>query len=47
MATYKAQFCARRRRNNEDIYTFLEAMQVLADIAWPFMDIQAKEELGG
>ncbi len=44
-ATYKAQFRSRRRRHNEDIHTFVEAVQRLADMAWPFMDSQAKEEL--
>ncbi len=43
--TYKAQFCAQRRRHSEDIHTFVEALQHLADMAWPFMDGQAKEEL--
>ncbi len=44
-ATYKAQFCARRRRHSEDTHTFVEALQCLADMAWLFMDGQAKEEL--
>ncbi len=44
-ATYKAQFRSRCRRHNEDIDTFVEAVQHLADMAWPFMDSQAKEEL--
>ncbi len=44
-ATYKAQFRVRCRCHNEDIHTFVEALQRLADIAWPFMDCQAKEEL--
>ncbi len=44
-ATYKAQFRSRRRRHNEDIHTFVEAAQRLADMAWPFMDSQGKEEL--
>lgn len=37
MATYKAQFWSHRRYHNEDIYTFVEAFQRLADMAWPFM----------
>ena len=45
MATYKAQFRARRRPHNEEIYPFVEALQRLANMAWPFMDGQAKEEL--
>ncbi len=44
-ATYKAQFRAWRRRHSEDIHTFIEALQSLADMAWPFMDSQDKEEL--
>ncbi len=44
-ATYKAQFRSRRRHHNEDIHTYVEALQRLADMAWPFMDVQAKEEL--
>ncbi len=44
-ATYKAQFRSRRRKHNEDIHTFIEAVQRLYDMAWPFMDSQAKEEL--
>ncbi len=44
-ATYKAQFRSRRRRQTEDIYAFVEALQKLADMAWPFMDHYAKEEL--
>ena len=42
---YKAQFRSRRRCHNEDIHTYVEALQRLADMAWPFMDAQAKEEL--
>ncbi len=41
IAMYKAQFRYRHRRHNEDIHT----LQCLADMAWPFMDAQAKEEL--
>ncbi len=44
-ATYKAQFRARRRCHSEDIHIFVEALQRLADMAWPLMDGQAKEEL--
>ncbi len=44
-ATYKAQFRSRRRRQTEDIYAFVEALQKLADMAWPLMDHNAKEEL--
>ncbi len=44
-ATYKAQFRSRRRRQTEDIDAFVEALKKLADMAWPFMDHYAKEEL--
>ncbi len=44
-ATYKAQFRSRRRRQMEDIYTYIETLQHLADLAWPFMDYHAKEEM--
>ncbi len=44
-ATYKAQFRSRCRRHNEDIHTYVEALQCLANMAWLFMDAQAKEEL--
>ena len=45
MATYKAQLRVQRRCHSKDIHTFVEALQCLADMAWPFMDGQAKEEL--
>ncbi len=36
--TYKAQFRSRQRRNAEEIYSYVDTLQRLADIAWPFMD---------
>ncbi len=42
-ATYKAQFRARWRRNTEELY--VEALQCLADMALPFMDLHPKEDL--
>ncbi len=42
---HKAQFWSRRRHHNEDIHTYIKALQRLADMAWPFMDAQAKDEL--
>ncbi len=33
------------RRHNEDMHTHVEALQCLADMAWSFVDSQAKEEL--
>ncbi len=44
-ATYKAQFTSRRRCQTEDIYTYVETLQRLADLAWPLMDYHAKEEM--
>ncbi len=44
-ATYKSKFRPRPRRQTDDLYTFVEALQKLADMAWPFMDYHAKEEL--
>ncbi len=44
-AMYKSQFRSRRRRQTEDIYTYVETLQRLADLAWPFMDYHAKEEV--
>ncbi len=44
-AMYKAQFRSRRRRQTEDIYTYVETLQCLADLAWLFMDYHAKEEM--
>ena len=34
-----------RRRNAEEIYSYVEALQPLADMAWPFMDHHAKEDM--
>ncbi len=45
MASNKAQFRSRRQRQTEDINAYVEALQKLADMAWPFMDHYAKEEL--
>ncbi len=44
-ATYKAQFRSHRRRQKKDIYTYVETLQHLADLAWPFMDYHDKEEM--
>ncbi len=44
-ATYKAQFRSRRRHQTEDIYTYVETLQLLADLARPFMDYHTKEEM--
>ncbi len=44
-ATYKAQFRSRHRCQTEDIYTYVETLLRLADLAWPFMDYHTKEEM--
>ncbi len=44
-ATYKAQFRSRHRRQTEDIYTYVETLQHLANLAWLFMVYHAKEEM--
>ena len=44
-ATYKAQFRSRHRRKTKDIYTYVETLQRLANLPWPFMDYHSKEEM--
>ena len=44
-ATYKSQFRSHRRHQTEDIYIYIETLQHLADLAWPFMDCHAKEDM--
>ncbi len=44
-ATYNAQFRSRCQCQMEDIYTYVETLQRLPDLAWPFMDYHAKEEV--
>ncbi len=44
-ATYKAQFRSRRQRQTEDIYIYIETLQHLANLTWPFMDYHTKEEM--
>ena len=41
----RAQFRSRRRCQMEDIYPYVETLQHLAYIAWPFMDYHTKEEM--
>ncbi len=43
--TYKTQFRSRHQRNSEEIYSYVEASQRLADMTWPFMDHYAKEDM--
>ena len=44
-SAYKAQFRARGRQRNEDIHTYVDVLQKLAEMAWPFLDPLAREEL--
>lgn len=44
-ATYKAQVHTRRRCGWDETYCFVEGLQTLADLAWPFMEHHAKEEV--
>ncbi len=44
-ATYKAQFHSRPGRNSEEIYCYMEVLQRLGDMAWPFRDYYAKEDM--
>ena len=42
---HKAQFRARRRQRKEDIHTYVDTLQKLAEIAWPYLDSLAREEM--
>ncbi len=42
---YKAQFRARRRQRNNDIHTYVDVLQKLAEMAWPFRDLLVREEM--
>ena len=44
-ATYKTQFMSRRRCQAEGTYSYVEALQQLADLVWPFMQYHFKEEM--
>ena len=44
-SAYKAQFRARRRQRNEDIHTYVDTLQKLAEMAWPYLDPLAREEM--
>ncbi len=44
-SAYKAQFRARRRHRNEDIHTYVDVIQKLAEMAWPYLDPLAREEM--
>ncbi len=44
-SAYKAQFRARRRQRNEDIHTYVDVLQKLAEMALPFLDPLARKEM--
>ncbi len=44
-SAYKAQFRARRRQRNGDIHTYVDTVQKLAEMAWPYLDPLAREEM--
>ncbi len=41
---HKVQFRSHHRRQMKDIYTYIEMLQCLIDLALPFMDYHAKQE---
>ncbi len=46
-AAYKAQFQTRKRQRREDIPTYVDALQKLAEMAWPLLDLIARDEMVG
>ena len=44
-AAYKAQFRTQRRQKSEDIPTYVDAVQKLAEMAWPLLDPIARDEM--
>ncbi len=44
-AAYKAQFRTRKRQRSEDIPTYADALQKLAEMAWPLQDPIARDEM--
>ncbi len=44
-AAYKAQFRVRRRQKSEDIPTYMDALQKLAEMAWPLLDPIARNKM--
>ncbi len=44
-AAYKAQFQTRRRQKSEDISTYVDALQKLAEMAWPLLELIARDEM--
>ena len=44
-AAYKAQLRTRKRQRSEDIPTYVDALQKLAEMAWPLLDPIARDEM--
>ena len=44
-AAYKAQFRTRKRQRSEDIKTYVDALQKLAEMVWPLLDLIARDEM--
>ena len=44
-AAYHAQFRTRKRQKSEDIPTYVDALQKLAEMAWPLLDPIARDEM--
>ncbi len=44
-AAYKAEFRTRRRQKNEDIPTYVDALQKLAEMAYPLLDPIGRDEM--
>ncbi len=42
---YKAQFWTWRRQRSEDIPAYVDALQKLAEMAWPLLDPLARDEM--
>ncbi len=42
---YKAQFRTQRRQKSEDIPTYVDVLQKLAEMAWPLLDLLASNEM--
>ena len=45
IAVYKAQFRTRKRQRSEDIPRYMDALQKLAEMAWPLLDPIARDEM--
>ncbi len=44
-AAYKVQFRTCKRQRSEDILTYIESLQKLAEMAWPLLDQIARDEM--